>query len=103
MGVFILPLTTDKAFDDLNRTPNQMINQGAVFRIVRNGDDYFRQGDFGRRHHSLCGRSRRNLRTSAVAKALASGRLNEVTQLYRHEKRTERRLLAEGAGMEFGV
>ena len=54
------------------------------FRIERNGDDYFAKCDFGRRHLPCAGARDENLRT-ALAKALASGRLNEVTRLYRHE------------------
>jgi protein-L-isoaspartate(D-aspartate) O-methyltransferase len=83
-GRLILPLTTDKAFGDLNRTPNQMINQGAVLRIERKGDDYFAKWISGVAIIPCAG-ARDAESEQALAKALAGGRLGEVTRLYRHD------------------
>jgi protein-L-isoaspartate(D-aspartate) O-methyltransferase len=83
-GRLILPLTTDKAFGDLNRTPSQMINQGAVFRIERRCADYLAKAVSGVAIIP-CEGTRDEESEKALAKALAGGRLNEVTRLYRHE------------------
>jgi len=83
-GRLILPLTTDKAFGDLNRTPSQMVNQGAVLRIERQGDDYFAKW-ISAVAIIPCAGTRDEESEKALAKALVSGRLNEVTRLYRHE------------------
>jgi protein-L-isoaspartate(D-aspartate) O-methyltransferase len=82
-GRLILPLTTDKAFGDLSRKPHEMVNQGAVFRIARRGDD------FDARWISSvaifpCAGARDDEAERVLAQALAKGRLNEVTRLYRN-------------------
>ncbi|MGD0189954.1 MAG: methyltransferase domain-containing protein [Rhizomicrobium sp.] len=82
-GRFILPLTTDKAFGDLGRKPSEMVNQGAVLRIARRGDA------FDAKWISAvaifpCAGARDDASEHALAAALAKGRLNEVTRLYRH-------------------
>jgi protein-L-isoaspartate(D-aspartate) O-methyltransferase len=82
-GRMILPLTTDNAFGDLGKKPSEMVNQGAVFRIARNGDD------FHAKYVSSvaifpCAGNRDETSEHALAAALAKGRLNEVTRLYRH-------------------
>ncbi|HTW35917.1 MAG TPA: methyltransferase domain-containing protein [Rhizomicrobium sp.] len=83
-GRLILPLTTDKAFGDLDRTPNQMINQGAVFRIERRSEAYLAKV-VSAVAIIPCEGTRDEDSEKALAKALAGGRLNEVTRLYRHE------------------
>jgi protein-L-isoaspartate(D-aspartate) O-methyltransferase len=82
-GRLILPLTTDKAFGDLSRTPGEMVQQGAVFRIARHGDAF----DVKRISAVAifpCAGSRDEASERVLAAAFAKGRLNEVTRLYRH-------------------
>jgi len=80
-GRLILPLTTDKSFDDVGRAPHQMVNQGAVLRIERRGDDYFAKW-ISSVAIFPCAGARDETSERALAKALAG---NEVTRLYRHE------------------
>jgi protein-L-isoaspartate(D-aspartate) O-methyltransferase len=82
-GRLILPLTTDKGFDTSARTPQQMVSQGAVLRIERRGDDFFAKW-ISAVAIFPCAGARDEESEQALAKALASGRLNEVTRLYRH-------------------
>ncbi len=82
-GRIILPLTTDRAFGDLGRKPSEMVQQGAVFRIARRGDD------FQAKYISAvaiypCAGNRDEASEHALAAALAKGRLNQVTRLYRN-------------------
>jgi len=96
-GRMILPLTTDQAFGDLNRTPNQMINQGAVLRIEKKGGDYFAKWISGVAIIPCAG-ARDEESERALAKALAGGRLNEVTRLYRHDNVADDDCWLRGAG-----
>jgi protein-L-isoaspartate(D-aspartate) O-methyltransferase len=82
-GRLILPLTTDKNFSDIPRRPQEMVTQGAVFRIAREG------GDFHAKWISPvaifpCAGSRDEASEHALAAALAKGKFNEITRLYRH-------------------
>jgi len=81
-GRMILPLTTDKAFGDISRKPHEMMNQGAVFRIERRGDDFFAKPVSAVAIYPCTG-ARDEASERALAEALAKGRLNEVTRLYR--------------------
>ncbi len=83
-GRMILPLTTDKGFDQFGRAPHEMVAQGAVLRIERRGDDFFAKWISAVAIFPCVG-ARDEESEKALAKALASGRLNEVTRLYRHE------------------
>jgi protein-L-isoaspartate(D-aspartate) O-methyltransferase len=83
-GRMILPLTTDKSFNHFGRAPHEMVSQGAVLRIERGGDDFFVKWISAVAIYPCAG-ARDAESEKALAKALASGRLNEVTRLYRHE------------------
>jgi protein-L-isoaspartate(D-aspartate) O-methyltransferase len=83
-GRMILPLTTDKAFDHFGRAPHEMVSQGAVLRIERRGGDFFAKW-ISAVAIFPCAGARDEASEKALAKALAGGRLNEVTRLYRHE------------------
>jgi len=83
-GRLILPLTTDKSFDDFGRAPHQMVSQGAVLRIERRGDDYFVKW-ISAVAIFPCAGARDEVSERALARALAGGRLNEVARLYRRE------------------
>ena len=87
-GRMILPLTTDKAFGDLNRSPNELINQGAVLRIERRENDYFAKW-ISAVAIIPCAGARDEESETALAQAFAGGRLNEVTRLYRHDRVAE--------------
>ncbi|HUO91449.1 MAG TPA: methyltransferase domain-containing protein [Rhizomicrobium sp.] len=83
-GRMILPLTTDKNFDQMGRAPHQMVAQGAVLRIERRGEDFFAKW-ISAVAIFPCAGARDEVSERALAEALARGRLNEVTRLYRHE------------------
>jgi protein-L-isoaspartate(D-aspartate) O-methyltransferase len=82
-GRLILPLTTDKAFQDIGKRPQDMINQGAVFRIHRRGDAFDAKW-ISSVAIIPCAGNRDASSETTLAAALAKGRLNEVTRLYRH-------------------
>ena len=96
-GRLILPLTTDKAFGDLNRTPNEMVNQGAVLRIEKKGDDYFAKW-ISAVAIIPCAGARDPESEQALTNALSAGRLNEVTRLYRHDNVAEEDCWLRGQG-----
>jgi len=83
-GRMILPLTTDKNFDQVGRAPHEMVSQGAVLRIERHGDEFLAKW-ISSVAIFPCAGARDAESEKALAKALAGGRLNEVTRLYRHE------------------
>jgi protein-L-isoaspartate(D-aspartate) O-methyltransferase len=83
-GRMILPLTTDKNFDQHGRAPHEMVSQGAVLRIERRGNDFFVKW-ISAVAIFPCAGARDAESEKALAKALSGGRLNEVTRLYRHE------------------
>ena len=82
-GRMILPLTTNKNFDQMGRAPHEMVAQGAVLRIGRRGDDFFVKW-ISAVAIFPCAGARDEESEQALSKALAGGRLNEVTRLYRH-------------------
>jgi protein-L-isoaspartate(D-aspartate) O-methyltransferase len=84
-GRMILPLTTDKNFDQAGRAPHEMVSQGAVLRIERRGNDYFVKW-ISAVAIFPCAGARDEASEKALREALAHGRLNEVTRLYRHEE-----------------
>jgi len=83
-GRMILPLTTDKNFDQVGRAPHEMVSQGAVLRIERRGEDFFVKW-ISAVAIFPCAGARDAASEKALGEALARGRLNEVTRLYRHE------------------
>jgi protein-L-isoaspartate(D-aspartate) O-methyltransferase len=83
-GRMILPLTTNKGFDQFGRAPHEMVSQGAVLRIERRGEDFFVKW-ISAVAIFPCAGARDEVSEQALAKALAQGRFNEVTRLYRHE------------------
>jgi len=96
-GRMLLPFTTDQGFGDLNRTPAQMINQGAVLRIEKKGGDYFAKWISGVAIIPCAG-ARDEGSERALAKSLAGGRLNEVTRLYRHDNVADDDCWLRGSG-----
>jgi protein-L-isoaspartate(D-aspartate) O-methyltransferase len=96
-GRLILPLTTDKGFGDLGKKPSEMVSQGAVFRIARDGDDFY-----AKYVSSVaifpCAGNRNEASERALAEALSKGRLNEVTRLYRHADVAEEDCWLRGDG-----
>ena len=78
----MFPLTTDKAFGDLGKNPQDMINQGAVLRIVREADAFSAKW-ISSVAIIPCAGSRDAKSERALAAAFAKGRLNEITRLYR--------------------
>ena len=83
-GRIILPLTTNKGFDQFGRAPHEMVAQGAVLRIERRGADFFVKWISAVAIFPCVG-ARDEVSEQALAKSLAKGRFNEVTRLYRHE------------------
>lgn len=83
-GRMILPLTTDKAFGDLGKTPADMVSQGAVLRIARDGCDFHAKFVSSVAIYPCAG-ARDEGSERALAEALAKGRLNEVRRLYRRD------------------
>jgi protein-L-isoaspartate(D-aspartate) O-methyltransferase len=81
-GRLILPLTTDKAFGEIAKKPHELINQGAVIRIARRGDAFDAKW-ISSVAIIPCAGNRDEASERALAEALAKGRLNEVTRLYR--------------------
>lgn len=82
-GRLILPLTTDKAFGDFGKTPNQMVSQGAMFRIARDGDEFHAKW-ISPVAIFPCAGNRDEAAERALAEALAKGRLTEIMRLYRN-------------------
>jgi len=82
-GRLILPLTTDKGFGQFGCAPHEMVTQGAVLRIERRGDDFFVKSISAVAIYPCAG-ARDEASEKALTTALAGGRLNEVTRLYRH-------------------
>lgn len=91
-GRLVLPLTTDKGF-----TSRAAAMQGAVYLIGRQGDD------FTARWISPvavfpCTGARDAESERALAAALATGRWNDVTRLYRHTDIAEEHTFLRGTG-----
>jgi protein-L-isoaspartate(D-aspartate) O-methyltransferase len=82
-GRLILPLTTDKGFGNIGKTPNQMVSQGAMFRIARDGDGFHAKW-ISPVAIFPCAGNRDEASERALGEALAKGRLTEITRLYRH-------------------
>jgi protein-L-isoaspartate(D-aspartate) O-methyltransferase len=84
-GRMILPLTTNKAFGDaaLKQTPQQIVNQGAVLRIERRGEEFHAKW-ISAVAIFPCAGARDEAEECALGEALANGRLKEVTRLCRH-------------------
>ncbi|HEY5049004.1 MAG TPA: methyltransferase domain-containing protein [Rhizomicrobium sp.] len=82
-GRLILPLTTDKGFGDFGKTPNQIVSQGAMFRIARDGEEFHAKW-ISPVAIFPCAGNRDEASERALAEALAKGRLTEITRLYRH-------------------
>lgn len=80
-GRLILPLTTDENFGKINVA--RMARTGCVFRIVRQGADYFAKWLLPVAIFPCAG-NRDADASEKLARALASGRASEVTRLYRH-------------------
>jgi protein-L-isoaspartate(D-aspartate) O-methyltransferase len=84
-GRLILPLTTNKSFKSFaqpGNSPHEAIQQGAVFRIERSTDAYFAKCISAVAIYPCAG-SRDEVSEQALSEALAGGRLQEVTRLYR--------------------
>ena len=96
-GRLILPLTTDKAFGDFGKTPNQMVSQGAMFRIARDGEQFHTKW-ISPVAIFPCTGNRDEASEHALAEALAKGRLTEITRLYRHTDVAEEDCWLRGNG-----
>jgi protein-L-isoaspartate(D-aspartate) O-methyltransferase len=94
-GRLILPLTSGENFGSLEA--EQMRRSGAVFRIVRRGDEYF-----ANRISAVaifpCAGNRDEASEQVLAEAFAKEGLQRVTRLYRHEDIPDDRCWVRGPG-----
>jgi protein-L-isoaspartate(D-aspartate) O-methyltransferase len=80
-GRLILPLTTARGFS--LSLDNAMAVQGSVFMITRKGDDFLAKW-VSPVAIFPCAGARDETSERALAKALETGRMRDVTRLYRH-------------------
>jgi protein-L-isoaspartate(D-aspartate) O-methyltransferase len=82
-GRLILPLTTDKSFDAAGKAPQDIVRQGAVFRIERRGNDFLAKW-ISAVAIFPCEGARDAESERALAAAFAKGMPGNVTRLHRH-------------------
>jgi protein-L-isoaspartate(D-aspartate) O-methyltransferase len=94
-GRLILPLTTTDAFTGRGIVPAQ--RQGAVFRIVRQGDDYDARYFSGVGIYP-CHGMREAASETALAAAFTAGGWEKVTRLYRRDDLPDDQVWLRGEG-----
>lgn len=95
-GRLILPLTTDQGFGT-SIDMGKIAQRGAVFRIERNGQDYFAKW-ISPVAIFPCAGGRDAESEQALASALETGKARQVTRLYRGEPIAEDRVWLAGKG-----
>lgn len=94
-GRLILPLTSGENFGSLSA--GNMRRTGAVFRIVRRGDDFLASW-ISTVAIFPCAGNRDEASEKALAEAFATGGLQRVTRLYRHSEIAAERCWLRGDG-----
>ncbi len=95
-GRLILPLTVEPGAT-AGRSAQEVSESGVVFRIERRGAEY-RAKAISTVAIFPCAGARDPVSEAALSVALAKGRRDEVTRLYRHEPIPEERCWLRGAG-----
>jgi len=94
-GRLILPLTSDQGFG--GRSPERMASAGAVFRIVRRGEDYLAKW-ISPVAIFPCAGSRDEASERLLADAFAKGGWERVTRLYRNQSIADENCWIRGPG-----
>jgi protein-L-isoaspartate(D-aspartate) O-methyltransferase len=94
-GRLILPLTSGENFGSASLA--NIRRSGAVFQIVRRGDDYFANW-ISTVAIFPCAGNRDEASEKALAEAFATDGLQRVTRLYRHEDVADERCWVRGPG-----
>ena len=94
-GRLILPMTSDRGFGV--KSPEQIQNAGAVFRIVRRGEEYSAHRISGVAIFPCAG-GRDEVSERALAEGFAKGGWERVTRLYRNQEIPEERCWIRGSG-----
>ncbi len=96
-GRLILPLTTDHSFSTERDSAAKMAASGSVFLISRRGDEFFARW-ISPVAVFPCAGARDATSERALAQALATGRMTEVTRLYRHSEIPDDRTFLSAPG-----
>jgi protein-L-isoaspartate(D-aspartate) O-methyltransferase len=94
-GRLILPMTSDQGSGA--KSPEQIGRTGAVFRIVRRGEEYSAHRISGVAIFPCAG-GRDEVSERALAEAFAKGGSLKVTRLYRNQELPEERCWLRGSG-----